>query len=1131
VRPLCRLKSLLQESRFNPFAASRWFTIVAALCAMVCLAIPAATRAQISSAAISGAVTDQSGAAVSGAAISVKDVETGVVRTTTTDAIGRYRMLELPVGAYEVTASKDSFQTIVRGGIDLVVGQEASLDFKLQVGAVSQQVTVNANAPIVSTSTTDISGLVGEQQVKNLPLNGRSYDLLTLLNPGVVNFTWEKTGGVGISNSTTANMFSVSGNRPQQNLFLLNGVEFTGAAENNMTPGGVSGEVLGIDAVREFNILRDDYGAEYGKHPGGQISIVTQSGTNDWHGSLYEFIRDNAWDAPNFFDANGAPPFQRNQFGASVGGPVRKDKTFFFANYEGLRQDLDETSVALVPDAQARADAAPIVKTLGLLNLWPVAPAGAPDFKIDAAGDGVAEFLSSPLQAIREDFGTARLDHVFSSNDSASAIYTIDDSFANTATPLDPFSTDLTSLREQVFSLQETHVFSPTLLNTARFGYSRASYFFTGEPTPGTPAATVPGFLSGLPVGAVVVGGSQASNPQAQLGLAGSNNGSNLHVARNLYTITDDVSLSHGRHQFRFGIWLQPFQTNEELALSQFGQLTFTGLPNFLAGTASFLYDPAPSPMSWRSFFAAWYAEDVIQLRPNLELSIGFRAESSTGWSETHGRAANYILNSSGVPQCATQPASNVCLPAVGNDLFTKNRAAFLPEPRASIAWSPFDRKTVFRIGAGMYHDLQDALGYRADQNAPVNPTYTIAATNLNNIFPGGSAVNPAAPPPTSPLALLTPGGVQPDLYTPTLVSYTLSVQREISPNTSISIGYVGNHGYHEIVGADLNAPAPVVCPAAPCPATFPATINPGTGLPVWGALAGQPVPAGTLFTPSSTKPNTSLANTWTWMSEGVSNYNALQLDVNRRFNNGFSIRGVYTFSKTLDDGDSLNATAAQNAVALLSDPYDAKIDYGLATFNVRHVAAIDGTYMLPFGHGRRYFSDASGVANILASGWMIDSIVSIQSGFPFTPQLSYNPANNGDTRNPVRPFLNPSFMGSMVSGNPAQWFNPAAFIAPPSNSDFYGNVGRDTFIGPGLATWDFALAKDTHLTERTTLQFRVEVFNLLNRANFDTPSLIVDVLQAPPNATFPEASPTAGQITSTATTSRQIQLALKLLF
>src|SRR2546421_10552598 len=250
----------------------------------------------------------------------------------------------------------------------------------------------------VSTSTADISGLVSEKQIKDLPINGRSYDLLMPLNPGIVNFTSQKTGGTGISNSTTANNFAVSGNRPQQNLFLLNGVEYTGAAENNMQPGGTSGMLLGVDAVREFNVLRDTYGAEFGKRPGGQVVIVTQSGSNQWHGSVFEFLRNSALDAPNFFDPGTAPPFQRNQFGAAIGARIRTDKTFFFANYEGLRQNLHQTSAAFVPDAASRAAAAPSVQPL--LNLWPVAPAGAPDF------NGIAEVFSSPLQTIREDFGT-----------------------------------------------------------------------------------------------------------------------------------------------------------------------------------------------------------------------------------------------------------------------------------------------------------------------------------------------------------------------------------------------------------------------------------------------------------------------------------------------------------------------------------------------------------------------------------------------------------------------------------------------------------------------------------------------------------------------------------------------------
>src|SRR6185437_10797868 len=266
--------------------------------------------------------TDASGATVSGAKITAKNVDTGESRSTTTDQAGRYRLAQLPLGFYEVQAVKDGFARAVRSGIRLEVGQDATADLSLRIGRVSEEIRVTADTPVVNLTTRNISGLVGEQQVKDLPLNGRSYDLLLTLNPGIVNFTTEKTGGIGVSNSTTGNNFAVSGNRPQQNIFLLNGVEFTGAAENNMQPGGSSQELIGVDAVREFNVLSDSYGAEYGKRPGGQVVIVTQSGTNDLHGSVYEFLRNNAFDAPNYFDPGSAPPFQRNQFGAALGGPL-----------------------------------------------------------------------------------------------------------------------------------------------------------------------------------------------------------------------------------------------------------------------------------------------------------------------------------------------------------------------------------------------------------------------------------------------------------------------------------------------------------------------------------------------------------------------------------------------------------------------------------------------------------------------------------------------------------------------------------------------------------------------------------------------------------------------------------------
>jgi hypothetical protein len=1112
---------------FGRCDSGRALSFLGALLAALLFLAPA-SRAQVS-ASLSGRVIDPASATVSGATVAAVNMETGEKRSTVTDDAGRYWIPAIPVGEYEVHVTKANFQEQIQTGIHFVVGQEATVDFTLRLGQVSEQVKVNADAPVIDVTPTEVSGLVGERQVKDLPLNGRSYDTLMTLDPGVVNFTWEKTGGTGVSNSTAANMFSVAGNRPQQNMFLLNGVEFTGAAENNMQPGGTSGVMLGVDAVREFNLLTNAYSAEYGKHPGGQVTIITQGGTNDWHGSVFEYVRNNIFDAANSFDQGSAPPFRRNQFGAAAGGPIQKDKTFFFANYEGFRQSLHQTSTAFVPDNDVRncigtsgcsamVNGAPV--TLGsscpaavpqhtaclnevwnLLNLWPVSNVAQDSTLVNS---GIAKASYNPLQSIREDFGTLRADRTLSAADSLAAVYTIDDSADQTATAINPFMADTTSLREQVLSLEETHTFSPVLLNTLRFGFSRAAYFFTGEPTPGTPAATLSGFLPGLQIGAVVVGGSAASNPMAQIALAGSNNGSNLNLHRNLFTWEDQVAMTHGRNQFKLGVWFQRFQSNENIALSQYGQATFPNLTDFLEGTfntvaagkitasGSFLIDPASTPLSWRSLFSAFYAEDVVRLSPKLTLSVGLRGEFSTGWNEAYGRAANFTFTNGVID---TQPH-------VGTSAFTRNRATFLPEPRIGLAWSPIGRKTVLRAAFGMYNDLQDALGYRTDQNAPFNTTYTIPNLTLDK-FPLPLPIVPVSAGTASPAGTkIVPGGVQPDLATPTLISYSLKIEQEISPNTSVTVGYLGSHGYHELVSLDANVPPQVVCPAAPCTA----------GLP-----------AGTLFTNGTARANPLLANTYSWFSEGNSLYNALTVDVNHRFSKGLTFRGSYTWSKALDNGDSLNATAAANAPALVANPLNIRADWGPATYDVRNVGAINVSYELPIGQGKQFGAGMSGLANGFAGGWTVNSIVTVQSGFPFTPQLSFNPSNDGDSRNPVRPSWNPAHSGPVILGTSGKWFDPSAFVVPTVGT--FGNVGRNVLTGPGLGTWDFSVMKNTHLAERFNLQFRAEIFNLLNRVNLDTPNLIVYTSQGG------SPSPVAGTFTSTSTSSRQVQFGLKLLW
>jgi hypothetical protein len=503
--------------------------------------------------------------------------------------------------------------------------------------------------------------------------------------------------------------------------------------------------------------------------------------------------------------------------------------------------------------------------------------------------------------------------------------------------------------------------------------------------------------------------------------------------------------------------------------------------------------------MNWRSLFGAVHAQDVIRISPRLTASLGFRGEFSTGWNEAHGRAANYTFAGYTI---STQPH-------IGDHAFTSNNAKFLAEPRIGLSWSLRPEKTVIRAGFGMYNELLDDLGYRMDQNAPFNPTYSIASLPVS-----GLPIDPASP--VSSKALLVPGGVQPDARMPTLISYSVRAEQELTRNTSLTVGYVGSHGYHQLIGVDGNEPVPAICPASPCPSAYPSNFP--------APLAGAAIPAGSFYIPAGApRANPALANTWTWFAWGTASYNSLQVDLNHRFSRDLALRGAYTWSKALDDGDSLNSTAAGNAPGLVSNPYDPRADWGPATFDVRNLGVVSAVYALPFGSGKAFGNGLQGFANGAISGWSVDSIVTLQSGFPLTPQLSYNPSNNGDTRNPVRPFVNPDFHGSPVTGSPDQWFNPAAYLAPPANSGFYGNLSRDSLPGPGLATWDFAGQKDTHVGEGLTLEFRGEIFNLLNRTNFNTPNLIA--------FTPTGVSATAGAITSTSTSSRQVQLALKLLW
>ena len=1058
---------------------------------------------------ISGRVEDASGAAIPTATVTVTSLETGLSRTVTTDGTGTYRVLSLPVGQYQVRVEKEGFRATVQSGLNLVVGQEAVINLALQIGTVTEQVTVTAEAPLVNTTTASVSGLVGERQVRDLPLNGRSFDRLITLNPGTVNYTSRHTPAS--QGFAVGNYFSVDGRRPHENNFLFNGIDYTGSSIVGITPGGVSGELMGIDAVREFNVLGSTYSAQYGKRSGAQVLVVTQSGTNQVHGSLFEYLRNSSLDARNFFDRPVGlrlPPFRRNQFGGTAGGPIIQDKTFIFGAYEGFRQRLGLSNLTLVPDLDARQGLLPDANgvptpvpnlnpaMLPFLDLWPVPNA-------PSLGGGVAQNFNNPKESIREDFGSTRLDHNFSEADSFSVVYTVDD--GESLTPdRNPIFAGNIRLRSQVLSLHQTHIFSPQVINTFTAGFSRAGFNFESVPTVSLPAGL--SFVEGEAPGTLSLGSFGGTTASA-LSIAGGSQNPEPHFLRNLFTYTDNLQIVKGRHQIGLGVWFQRIRSNEQATPRSRGVATFANLQTLLQGTVQqFAVAPISTPMGWRSLEGAWYVEDSIQLKPNLTLRLGLRHEFTNMWNEHTGRSSNYVFDSNGII---------ITEPRVGHEPFTENNAKKLMNPRVGLAWDPFGNgRTSIRAGFATSHNLLDFTSYPFNALPPYNGSISLSNRPFLSLIP----VDNSLPiPPTcgpnvpSPCASYVGAGWQPDFKTPAVQTWNFSVEQQITPTMALRVSYVGSFGVHEWIGSDRNAIRPLIC-------DDPGGCISGGTRP---ANARGTVPQGAEYIPVGTRPNPYVAQAGIFWAYSNASYNALQLDLNRRFVQGLQFRVNYTWSKNLDNGSAVSASQAQNQPNGPLNPYDNSRDWGPSAMNVRHSANGNVTYELPFGAGKPWLSGASGVAGALVSGWQVNSIVTLQTGLPFTPQIGANQSGNGNSSNTDRPNVNPAFTGPAILGTPNRWFDPNAFLLPTPGT--FGNLGRSTLEAPGLAQVDFSLFKTTRISERIGLQFRAEMFNLFNRANFGTPNPVV--------FSGGNISSSAGVISNTSTTSRQIQFGLKLAF
>ncbi len=1108
---------------------------------------------------IAGTVKDSSGAVVAGATVTVKSAETSLTRVADSNENGYYVVPALSAGRYDVSAEKPGFKQVVQRGVSLVVAQQAAVNLTLEVGSVQQEVTVTGEVPIVNTTLSPTAGLVDEQQIKDLPLNGRSFDQLLTLNPRVANFS--STASTTAA-TTGSQLFTVSGRRYEENRFLMNGIDYVGTEMQgpNPQPFGASGKMLGVDAVREFNVVSDTYGAEYGKRAGGQVLIVTTSGTNQLHGDAFEFLRNSVLDARNYFDAtSSAPPFKRNQFGGALGGPLKKDKLFLFGNYEGFRQRLGISSDAVVPDLTVRSTLMipdscgtytllPGTKTgmLPIVQSYWVVPNG-PELTQAAAGGcpnagaqvptGLQHALSNPSQKIGENFGLVRFDYNISAKDSFSSNYLMDDGESDQP-GRNPVSQAVIPQRAQLFSLQEKHTFSSSLINVFNAGFSRGRQTQTNVPYKTFPAAAdfITGGVagSGYP-GKITVGQSTSVNNGNNI-ITGTINALALSQARNYTTGSDDVLYIRGNHSLSFGVWVQRVGNNFNGG-SPGGQVAYLTLASVVTDAPkSFKVTTNPIGLGGRTTQAAWYIQDEIKLRPNLSLRVGLRDEMTSGFYEHHDQFSNYFsLN--GVPQT---------IPFVGASPLFKNNAIALWQPRVGLAWDPTGKGTwAVRAGAGIYYDLQDSLLDAVSANWPAGglQSFTKPAGGLLSLIPFNlDTAAPTLPPCTvtgqTGCARYALGGVDTNMHTPIVQEWSLTVEHELTKDMGIRIGYVGSQQYHGPISVDTNTIRSVVCATA-------GGCNDSGGN--FGDPAPVTVPQGTLYVPVGDVPNPFIDPGQILLYDANSSYHGVSASFVKRSSHGVSLRVNYTYSKTLDTSSEGGLNDATNVL----DPYHYNLSKGVASFNLTHEFSSNFSYELPFGKGKRFAGGANGFKERLIGGWQWNGIISAQTGFPLTALAGSNFSGNGDNSPPDVAWYNPQFKGTLYPKTADHWYDPNAFmvptednaticqctmingvaansaptIAPPVGT--FGNVGRGSLIGPGLVSVDTSLFKYFTITERANLQFRAEIFNIINHTNFGEPNAAAsgggDAGNLP--------NPSGGQILGTATSSRQIQFALKLNF
>ncbi len=1021
--------------------------------------------AQTTGAGIQGTLKNEAGDAVSKTTLSLRNMKTGGEWIITTDDSGRFRVPLLPPGEYDLRVSALDFanfgDTIVEN-IQLAVGQDAVINLAVSAEKSTGRSPGAVTVARINLTSGALSGLTDDKQIRDLPLNGRSFQQLALLHPGV---TVALAAGKDVIGGR-APKISINGARPEQNVFLLDGTDINGVYDK--TPGSVAGLLLGVEAVLEFQVLTNSFSAEFGRSAGGVVHAVTRSGENAIHGAAFEFLRNSRLDAKNFFDPGDqpTPAFKRNQYGGTVGGPIRRNRTFFFFAYEALTERLGITGVAPVPDVEART---------GLLGgrrieIHPAIPA-----YLDALfplpngrslGGGVAEDLFSRSQPTEEHFVQGRIDHHFSAADTLFGRYTISSgSVDRQSANSPPIAFVKERSRNQYVTLEEQHIFSPTLLNILRLGFNRSTGEAANERTVAIPAAL--SFVPGEPFGFINI-----------LGLLPAMGG-DFRLPRldrlNNFQWSNTLILTRGAHGLRTGFMGQRIQFNQNSVSQKGGVMNFPNLESFLTGRPSSMDVALPGLVdpirAYRQSLWGFFAQDDVRIRPNFTVNLGLRYEFVTVPTEANGKTSNlrYITDSR---------------ITVGNPWY-RNSSLRNFAPRVGMAWDPFSNgRTSVRAGFGVFYDeIQAKYLFFAGS---LNPPFTTRTSFPNPAFPNGVATFDPLTPIKAQLQT-----VNYDLQSPYIMQFNFTVQRSLPGSWDVSAAYAGSRGIHLLrIGETNMAPETVV-----------------GGVKFYQPLAGRR--------------NPNFAGVTSRATDSQSFYNSLQLSAVKRFSSGLRAQASYTFARSVDDSSGVNSQDFDNGVQYSSDWYDRKRDRGLSSFFVKHNLVFNWTYDLPFGRSMR------GPLGALLKGWQVNNVSTLQSGAPFTVRLGFNRSGNLNTASfslNERPNLKAGHTGDPILGGPDRYWDIGAFELQAANTR--GNLGRNTLIGPGLVGIDFSAVKMFALSERAHLQFRTEVFNIGNRPNFAVPSGTVAFSNA--NG---DRAPNWGRITSTTTTSRQVQFGLKLTF